>query len=137
MRRIRVFTNYGGVLTNHERILPGVHDADSPGLHGCPAEYLVDNGHAEWVDAVEQVEVTPMPGIADILRASLPEALAEVRKRANEEIAQENTDDDDDPELHVKSMLKPELVDLAESKGIDTEGLTVKQLIDAIEEEGD
>lgn len=47
--RIRVNHNYGGKPTNNLRIRPGVYDASDPALFGL-ADYLVQHGHAEFVD---------------------------------------------------------------------------------------
>jgi hypothetical protein len=49
--RIRIFRNYGGRPTNEQRLQPGVYLVDDlqKYMNGKLAEYLVANGHAEWV----------------------------------------------------------------------------------------
>jgi hypothetical protein len=43
--KIQLLHNYGGKLTNEQRILPAIYDGDDPALFGL-AHYLVETGHA-------------------------------------------------------------------------------------------
>ena len=59
--KIRVLTNFGGVLTNEKRIVEGVYDSEDPKLFGI-ADYLVKHLHAVVVveDNSELEDVQPI-----------------------------------------------------------------------------
>lgn len=63
--RIEVLKNFGGVLTNEKRILPGVYDSSDPRLFGV-ADYLVEHGHARVVeDSIPVTDFSYIPPIDD------------------------------------------------------------------------
>jgi len=62
---ISVHNNYGGRLTNEERIEPGEYEDTDPRLFGL-AKYLVENGHAEVI-----AESLPEEVIAPIVPTDL------------------------------------------------------------------
>lgn len=64
MRSIQVLVNYGGALTNEQRILPGVYDADDPRLFGL-ADHLVEAGHAIEIDEWFGAHLAPEPEPAE------------------------------------------------------------------------
>lgn len=53
MRQIRIFTIYRSVSI--PMLEPGIYAENDPRLKGR-AEYLVENGHAKWVEAVVTVQ---------------------------------------------------------------------------------
>lgn len=59
VRMVRVLHSYGGSLTGEVRIVPGVYAVDAQELFGI-AEYLVENGHAEWLG-----ETAPVVEVSD------------------------------------------------------------------------
>lgn len=58
MASIQLLRDYAGSRTNENRIWPGFYDEDDPGIYGLAA-YLVETGHAVWVDAPPAPVVLP------------------------------------------------------------------------------
>lgn len=70
MKKINVLVNYGGVLTNELRILPGLYDVDAPELFGI-ADYLVESGHAVAVGTDDVKPVREATKAVEVERAQV------------------------------------------------------------------
>ena len=58
--KINLLHRYSGVLTNERKLQAGIHDLDE-----TLAKYLVDNGHAEYVDLPQAVASEPVSTIIE------------------------------------------------------------------------
>lgn len=108
--KLHLRINYGGARTNEQRIPPGDYDADDERLFGL-AGYLVDNGHAVWVDAptLDASELpAPEPDAPALATLSHEEAMARMGRAEPE------------PEAPTYAeMTIAALMALCEARGID------------------
>jgi hypothetical protein len=65
MRQVRVWHNYQGMPSQNQTVVAGDYAPDDERLFGL-ADYLVKNGHAEWIGADEPVaEAQPITDRSD------------------------------------------------------------------------
>jgi len=60
MRQVRVLHNYQGMPSQNQTIVADDYAPDDERLFGL-ADYLVENGHAEWIGAFPIEEAQPIP----------------------------------------------------------------------------
>lgn len=58
MASIQLLKDYAGRRTNEQRVWPGFYDEEDPTIMGLAA-YLVETGHAVWVDTPPSPVVLP------------------------------------------------------------------------------
>lgn len=98
MRIIQVLHNFGGDITNDQRILPGTYPEDDKRLFGV-TDYLIEHGHAVVVGTID-APVTPAPAVAQHVT---PDADADDDSAAGEETPPEDTSPEDtSPEKPLK-----------------------------------
>lgn len=103
MAAIQLLHDFAGRLTGEKRIFPGVYDADDPTIMGL-AEYLVQNGHAVWVDAPPAPVVLPDTATDSMVEFTTATALIDDEPEAEEPLPVEEFEVQDEIEFDGRKI---------------------------------